>query len=328
MKPVQVLLIGGAVADVSVSSMDRSAFDRRSTPVDRIALSTGGDALNEASALAQMGHGVRLATLLGQDPAGEFLLGRCRERGIDCSAVVQEVGVDTSVNVVLVDERGERRFVTAQNSSLRRLSPRHLPPQPAQGVQVASFASLFVSPLFDPAAVAALFRQLKEQRVILCADTTSPKHGERAEDVREALQYVDFFFPNLEEGQALTGEDAPEDIAERLLTLGVKNVVLKLGRRGCYVAYGGHRPCYVPAYPDSRCIDTTGAGDTFVAGYIHGLLWGMFRQQCAAFANAAASICVEHTGCASEALELAEIQRRQEQIMEQFPWWKRWEAKA
>lgn len=311
MKPAQILVIGGAVADVSLGPVDRTIFDRDSTPVDHVSLSTGGDALNEATTLARLGHRVRLVTLLGTDPAGDYLLEQCRRAGLDCSAIVRDPQVVTSVNAVLVDRTGERRFVTAKDTSLRRLGPEHtaLALKQLDGVQIASFASLFVSPRFGPQELEDLFAALHRKRILVCTDMTRPKNGERAEDLAGALQYVDFFFANLEEGRMFTGETDPEAITQRLVDLGVRNVALKLGADGCYYRFDNWSH-HVPAYSGCQCVDTTGAGDTFVAAFLHGLLWGIPRWRCADFANAAASACVEHTGCASGALEMEEIERR------------------
>lgn len=316
MKPANILIIGGAVADISLCPVDESIFTRHSTPIERIPMSTGGDALNEATVLARLGDGVRLVTLLGKDAVGSYILGQCRECGIDTSAVVQAQSVDTSVNVVLVDQQGERRFVTASTSSLRRLGPEHVQPalEHLEGIQIACFASIFVSPCFGPKELESLFRQLKGRNILLCADMTRRKNGETVEDLRGALRYVDFLFPNLEEGALLTGETAPEAIADRLLDCGVKCVVLKLGKDGCYVKHAQWAD-FLPAYPHSQVVDTTGAGDTFAASFLHCLLSGKETAACARFANAAASICVEHTGCASGFLNLDEIHRR-EAVME------------
>lgn len=319
MKPANILMIGGAVADISLCPVDESIFTRHSTPIERIPMSTGGDALNESAVLARLGDGVRLVTLLGEDAVGNYILDQCQESGIDTSAIVQTPTVDTSVNVVLVDRQGERRFVTARTSSLRRLGPEHVQPalEHLDGIQIACFASIFVSPCFGPKELETLFSQLKERGLLLCADMTCRKNGETAEDLRGALQYVDFLFPNLEEGSLLTGESTPESIADKLLDCGVKCVVLKLGKDGCYIK-DSKGSVFLPAYPHSQVVDTTGAGDTFAGSFLHCLLAGFNPIRCAQFANAAASICVEHTGCASGLLDLKEIDRR-EKIISAMP---------
>ncbi len=308
----QILIIGGAVADVSLAWVDASIFTRHSTPIQQIRLSTGGDAMNESSVLARLGDRVSLLTLLGNDDMGAFLEGKCRELGIDLTHSVRRAGVPTSINGVLVDEQGERRFVTMKNSTLRRLAPEHVLPavETLTGKELVSFASLFVSPCFGPRELETLFSRIKEKGCVLCADMTRCKNGESAEDLRGALQYVDYLLPNLEEAALLTGEKTPEAAASRLLACGAGNVILKLGREGGYYA-GREGRFRFPAYPHSQTLDTTGAGDTFAGSFLHGLAQELPLDACLRFASAAASICVEHAGCASETLTLEEIRRRE-----------------
>lgn len=310
----QVLVIGGAVADVSLCAVDPSVFTRHSTPIDSIRMSTGGDALNEAAALARMGDRVRLSTVLGQDPAGTFLFSRCAQLGVETGDIVLDPDVTTSINAVLVDERGERCFVTAKDTSLRRLNTGHVLQalNRMEEIQIVSFASMFVSPCLGLREMENLFHIIKQKGKILCADMTRCKNGETAEDLRGVLQYVDFLFPNLQEGRMLTGEQEPEKIAQKLMDCGAKHIILKLGSQGCYVR-DSMRSVYISAYPVSHVVDTTGAGDTFAAAFIHCLLRAVNTGDCARFASAAASICVEHPGC-DGALPLEEIERRMEQI--------------
>ena len=72
--------------------------------------------------------------------------------------------------------------------------------------------------------------------------------------------------------------------AEALLEAGVKNVIIKCGSKGCYVC--NHEiKMYIPAVPNVNCIDTTGAGDSFAAGFIYGLSEGYSLEKCAEYAN-------------------------------------------
>jgi sugar/nucleoside kinase (ribokinase family) len=64
-----------------------------------------------------------------------------------------------------------------------------------------------------------------------------------------------------------------------------------------------------------RCLDTTGAGDTFAASFIAALLEERPLEECAAFANASASICVEHLGATTARIERDEAERRMREIL-------------
>ena len=312
-KRPEVAVIGAAIVDIPLAPVGPEIFDARSTPLRRIAMGAGGDALNEALVLARLGRAPMLVSVVGDDPAGRFVLETLEGAGVDGSCVVREAGLETGINVVLVDAAGERRFLTSQSGSLRRLGPEHILPaldSPAfQGVRIACLASLFVSTRLTLEDTAALFDALKGRGLTLCADTTRPKRGETLADAGAVLARLDYFFPNLSEAAALTGERDPDAIAGALLDAGVKHVALKLGGRGCLLASASERHI-VPAVPGIRPVDTTGAGDTFAGAFIAALLEGRGFIDCGRYANAAASLCVEQVGATAGSWARPDVQAR------------------
>jgi sugar/nucleoside kinase (ribokinase family) len=76
---------------------------------------------------------------------------------------------------------------------------------------------------------------------------------------------------------------------------GVANVVIKLGERGCFVLPAGGQGFVVDAFP-TRVVDTTGAGDSFVAGFLTGLLRGWEPRRCARLACAVAALNIRQVG--------------------------------
>lgn len=314
MERPEALIIGGAIADILLWPVDRTVFDRGSSPVDSIRMDVGGDALNEATVLARLGHAPALATVLGRDGVADFLLDHCRREGILAHAV-QRDGLDTGINAVLVSPSGERSFVTNRNGSLRKLALEDALSalDACPSARVVCLASMFVSPLLGAREMATLFAKVKAQGRLLCADATRCKNGETLRDVADALRHLDCFFPNLSEARLLTGLDTPDDVADALLDAGVTTVALKLGADGCLVKTAGGR-WGIPAWPEARCVDTTGAGDTFAAAFIAALLEGMDPAHCGAYGNAAASVCIEQLGATAARVEIREVRRRFERI--------------
>ena len=295
----EVAVIGAAIADIPLAPVGPEVFAAHSTPLARIAMTPGGDALNEALALARLGRRPALVSVVGEDAAGDFVLRALTDARVDASCVRRIPGLDTGINVVLVGPDGERRFITSQGGSLRRLSLSDILPaldSPAfAGAKIACLASLFVSPLLTLDDTAALFDALKARGLTLCADTTRPKRGETLREAGAALSRLDYFFPNRDEAALLTGEKDPDRAADALLNAGVKHVAIKLGGAGCLLKSAGERHL-VPAFAGASCVDTTGAGDTFAAGFIAALIEGRPLRDCGRFANAAASLCVERVG--------------------------------
>ncbi len=295
----EVAVIGAAIVDIPLAPVSAAVFDAHSTPLSRIAMAPGGDALNEALALSRLGARPLLVSVVGEDVPGDFILKTLRDAGVDAGGVRRVPGLDTGINIVLVDGRGERRFITSASGSLRQLGLSDILPaleSPAfAGVKIACLASLFVSPLLTLEDTAALFDRLKARGMTLCADTTRPKRGETLREVGAALSRLDYFFPNEDEAAALTGESDPDAMADALLEAGVRHAVIKLGGAGCLLASATER-CRIPAVPGVVPVDTTGAGDTFAAAFIAALAEGRAFIDCGRFANAAASLCVEHVG--------------------------------
>jgi sugar/nucleoside kinase (ribokinase family) len=111
------------------------------------------------------------------------------------------------------------------------------------------------------------------------------------------LPKVDVFLPNIDEARGILrlGQDIkPENIAEKLLNIGVKTAVVKLGEKGCWVADKDTLE-YVPAFK-VKVVDSTGAGDNFSAGFVGGLISGKTLRQSALIGSAAAALKIMGTG--------------------------------
>jgi len=312
------IIIGAAIVDIPLSPMTTDIFTAHSTPLQRIAMGLGGDAANESLVLARLGHAPALVSVVGRDAPGDFVCQTLSRSGVDVSTVTVREGLDTGINVVLVRPDGERSFITSRSGSLRQLSLSDILPAldapSLSGARVACLASLFVSPQLTLEDAATLFDVLKSRGLILCADTTRPKHGETLRESAEILSRLDFFFPNLDEASALTGQKEPDAVADTLLDCGVKHVALKLGGKGCLLKSREERHL-VPAVPGVLCVDTTGAGDTFAGAFIAAILEGRTFADCGRFANAAASLCVESIGATTGGWSRAEVEARYRSVI-------------
>ena len=309
MKSCDIAVFGAGIIDIPVIHADRSVFTRHSTPVGYIGMTTGGDALNEATVLANLGHDVRLISCWGCDPAGAFLDTHCARLGIDTRYVRRTDEMDTGVNVVLVDEDGERRFYNNRNSSLRRLRTEDFSPEQLDGVRLLSLASIFVFPLISIEQLAQIAHTARTRGIPVCADFVLPKNGETTRELAPLLRELDYVFANETEAAVITGESDPDRIADVLLAAGSRHVIVKLGAEGCLIASGFVRQ-RIPACPDTNCVDTTGAGDNFAAGFQHALLAGYSFADCAYFANACASVSVETVGASTGVTSLRQVEER------------------
>lgn len=291
----EIVIIGASIIDILVRPASAKVFETGSYSAEDICMAPGADALNEALILSKLGKDVRLETIIGDDCAGSFIMDLCREYGIVLEERQIKRNISTGINVVLIQENGERSFLTNLNGTLRKLTINDVRMPFDKDERILCFASIFVFPEIRAEELVRIFSQAKRQGMVICADMTKRKCNETLEDMAEAFSYIDYLLPNEEEACMLTGEEEPEKAAEKFLKAGVKHVIIKQGARGCLVKT--EKESYaVPAAATVSCIDTTGAGDSFTAGFVYALSEGRELYRCAEYANFCGAKAVQSVG--------------------------------
>lgn len=165
-------------------------------------------------------------------------------------------------------------------------------------------------PAFDGEGCAQMLKKAKGMGKCTVLDTAWDDAGRWMDVLEPALKYVDYFIPSIEEAEKLSGETDPDRIADVFFDKGVKSVVIKLGKRGCYLreTYESE-PQYFPAYTSVKAVDTTGAGDSFCSGFLYGLANGFSLPEACRLANAVGAHCVMATGATTGIQPYAEIQK-------------------
>lgn len=291
-----ITVIGAAIIDVLAGPVSEQVFQTGSLACEMSRLSFGGDALNEAVVLSRLEADVKLVSKVGKDEAGARVMDYVVANGLSATYIQQEEGLQTGMNIVLIDEKGERHFLTNPGSSLRKLSKDDILPYVDEMGDIVSFASIFVSPVLDISAMEEVFKKIKSRPGrILVADMTKAKNGETLEDIKCLLPYIDYILPNEEEVALLTGIKDGKKNAELLVEAGVGCAVIKCGSRGCIIRKKDIL-LEISACPAERVVDTTGAGDCFAAGFLWGLSQDLGLEECGRLACAVASCAVEQVG--------------------------------
>lgn len=309
-KRLDAICVGAAIVDIPLQPVSRDMFEIESLPLQQICMTIGGDAINEATIMSRLGHKIGLMSMVGKDAVGNFILEHCEKNGIDYSGIKVVEGVDTSINIGLVTADGERTFVTNRNGSLWKMTIDHVDLSKISEARLLSFASIFNNPLLDCKAMVQIFKEAKKNDMIICADMIKARLGETLDDIREALGYVDYFFPNYDEACMMTNETELDKIADKFLACGIKHVVIKTGKKGCYIKSQNGEVLEVPAMQGITAIDTIGAGDNFASGFITAILEGKSLKECAEFANVTASISVQSVGATTGVQRREQVEER------------------
>lgn len=281
---------------------------------DAITLAPGGEAFNEAVSLARLGERVRLIAPVGHDAAGGMIRTMLNREGIELQSVYDGA---TLVSLLTVDTDGGRRSRVSKAHSLAGYHPN----LPGDGFSFVTMASLFRPPFLDPADCLDFACRVKSfPGTMLLADTKLPKGTDpQLADYRKTLALLDWITPNEAEALHYTQTGTPEEAARVFRSYGVRNVVIKLAERGCFVLPESGKAFTVPAFP-VECVDGIGAGDAFNAGLIHKLSSGTVLtdeklREAVLFASACAAVSVTKRGATAALLSAAQP----DALLRQFP---------
>jgi sugar/nucleoside kinase (ribokinase family) len=249
-----------------------------------------GAAANLVFPLARLGVKPRLISVLGRDRFGEDIY---REITPLVDNDIYRSERDTCLSVSVVRNDGARYFVTYAGSALEFTEDIVRRSSGFERARATMFYGYFLLPAFGAESVVSCLQRAKAAGQITFFDANSATDGwsERSRnDIFSFLPYIDYFMPNEEEVLHLTGRNTVEDAVSLLVDKGANTVVVKRGAGGAsaFTATSAvHHPGFkVAAY------DTTGAGDSFDAGFMFSLLQDGEIGRALAFGNALASIVV------------------------------------
>ena len=291
-----ILCVGQLVADVVVRPVDRLPGRGEAMLVEDLQWVSGGCAANTAGVLAKLGADARIAALVGTDTPGDMVLADVARCGVDVSGVRRSSAVPTSAVVVLVDSRGERSFFYRAGGSEALALDDAVEPL-RWGVQFVHVGGTMKLYSLD---LARFLEEAKSHGCTTSLDTDWDVSGQWMQRLGPILSRVDLLLTNREEAHELTGLADLEGMARSLLERGPRTVVIKCGSDGAVLAKAGAVRAF-PAY-DVKVVDTTCAGDAFVAGFLYGLARGWPEERAVELGNAAGALAtteVSHRGVRS-----------------------------
>jgi sugar/nucleoside kinase (ribokinase family) len=153
-------------------------------------------------------------------------------------------------------------------------------------------------PKFDGEDTVKTLKIAREGKAITTMDILGIKQDNMAEKILPVMPYLDYFMPNLEEAQMITGLTDLDELCDFFLNAGAKHVVLKMGARGSLIKDKAGLRLRIPAFKVA-VVDTTGCGDAWTGGFIAGLSRGMTIEEATQLASACGSLVA--TGLGSDA---------------------------
>ena len=301
-----ILCMGTALVDSIIKGFDPEPVSASGYRAISGSLNVGGEAVNEAIAAAKLGADTAIYCFLGEDDAGNMIeaaLKRCR---VDTEYILHTSGHPTPVTTMFVNEDGTRRSITNEAHKYNFHPERD--PACLSDTKALILGSLFRAPFNDPDIVHSVLRAAADAGVMIFGDTKLPNFRVLSlEDLKASLPLLDFITPNEDEAKYYTGKETPEEMADVFLGYGIKNVVIKLGAKGCFFK-NSSRTIALPPCPITA-VDATGAGDSFVAGLASELIRGVDLDHALCFANACGAICTTAVGAGTALRDREQVLR-------------------
>lgn len=251
-------------------------------------LKAGGSSANTIKGLARLGHSCAFVGKIGEDAAGQTFIKSIKESGVQ--PIMVQSSTPTGQLACLVTPDGERTFRDFLGAS-QEMSPDDLKPEMFTGVKLVHIEGY------------TLMNEALTQRAMELAKAAGAKvsfdlanfelvNQFRSHIIHLLSRHVDILFANTAETRMLTKRDPEQgcDVLKDLCDI----VVILMGPEGCWIGHGFEKfRCF--AYPVEP-LDTTGAGDLFAAGFLHGYLTGQHLTECAHYGALAGAAVVQVFG--------------------------------
>ncbi|BCX05957.1 MAG: kinase [Candidatus Roseilinea sp.] len=294
-RSLDVLCAGILVADVFIPPLPHLPRAGELMATGDFLTDSGGCAANVATCLAKLGVSVGVAGKVGDDLFGEFIRRDLALKHVDVTGIKCSAMHGTSKTVILPVTGEDRRYVHTfgANADFRASD---VDRDQLTRSRVFYLGGYLVLPELDQTSLSELFHLARAHGAQTVLDVVVPAGSPASLDLlADVLPHVDYFLPNDEEAEQLTGEGEPHRQAQRFLDAGCGTAVITLGHRGVLLM-NRQQTIRASAFAVD-VIDASGAGDAFAGGLIAGLLEGWDVVRIVRFASAIGASACTALGC-------------------------------
>lgn len=240
----------------------------------------GGEIATAMVGLSRLGLKTAYAGRFGKEPTGDFGIRSLADEGVDVRFAEQIEGAVTQIAFILIDERNGERTVIWKRDEKLRYSADEAPSDAARIGRVLHFTP------HDTEACVRLANEARRHGTIVSIDIDNVFEG-----IDDLLPLVHILIASAEFAERITGESAHREALRALqVKYGCPVAGVTLGEKGSLVLTEDQFVESPGFEVPGGCKDTTGAGDSFRAGFLYGLLRGMSVEESARAANAVAAL--------------------------------------
>lgn len=301
------------IAAIGEVMLELAPFPTQEHPgKELMALSFAGDTYNTSVYMSRLGLETSYVTQLGQDPYSDIILQRMASESINTGLIKQIPGRSPGLYIIRNSPDGEREFFYWRKEAPARelFATEYASADLCQ--QLAGYDCVYLSGITlaiigetSRQHLYKVLQQLRQQGVTIAYDSNyRPRLWADKAEAQEAMlammQYTDIALLTLDDEDLLWSDGSVDGCKSRYAKFGLRELVLKRGAEDAIIITpnGESR---IPVKPVQGVVDTTGAGDTFNAGYLAARLQGKTPEQAAAQGIRCAGIIIRHRGAVIDA---------------------------
>ncbi|MEH7252980.1 sugar kinase [Neobacillus niacini] len=268
----------------------------------------GGSPSNIAMNTKKLGIKALVASAVGEDGFGKFLINHMQKEDIDTSCV-QEVEYPTSM--VVVNKSKATPVPIFYRGADYHLSYTSRLEEAVLQSKIVHFSCWPISMTPSRLTIDKVIELARKNNILVCFDPNyHPMIWQKGEDgveyVKSIISKTDIVKPSEDDAERLFGKDTHENQIAKFTTLGAKLVIMTLGKEGAIVSNGEETiKCDTLA---TEVMDTTGAGDAFWSGFYSGIVKGYSIRQALTLGFAVSAYKLQFTGAVVELPKLEEIE--------------------
>lgn len=292
---------GATNVDLLYQGFDRLAGVGEELYCKDFSLQLGGGLPATLINLGRLGIETKIATELGDDIFSKFAKEKFESNGVSPTNLYSGDKIPLNITSAIILPK-DRTFYSYGKGSIE--------PDEKACETFYSIAKGSKICMMQLGGFKEVYRKLKSEGTILVLDTGWDDEMSY-EKYSDFLELADYYTPNRAEAMRISGQSTPEQAAQSLKKYFDK-VVVKVDADGC-IGIDRDNEFFVPSVEEFKNVDSTGAGDAFLAGFMYGLFYDRSLKDCIEFGNITGGKAVTEVGALSGYVseqELLEIKKR------------------
>jgi ribokinase len=268
--------------------------------IPKMNIEFGGSAANTAVACARLGLRTMFFGKIGDDFFGQMILNKFKEENVNTSLIVKTRNNSTGICFIAVDKLGDRRMF-AHSGAANEINSSDLKDDSI----LKRIKVLYLASLQNTKVLSELAKKAKGYGTSVVLNPGALIVNQGLDIAKPILFNTDIYISSLNEAERLFNTNDLKKIRMHLLSFGIKELVITLGKKGCYVA--DEKSSYKIPSIKVKVKDTTGAGDAFTAGFLAAKIKQAKLHDCGLAGIVTAAMTIREIGARNGLPKIEEI---------------------